>query len=213
MPDQPTPKPLSPKREADLRKTCEDRPVSMSMERALLATLDASRAECAALRAAVAEAEKQRDTYESGLQNLLAVIHRDGGQHSEYVGIAAATAEAHDIVTNERASRDALAAELAEAAPSGVTCECGRAMVYDDPKGSVPHGVCPKCVLQRSMSWMHRALDAAAELAEARKVIERAYNAIEAVFPKAPAIWADLRAELKAARDSAGKGGTDAKPE
>ena len=55
------------------------------------------------LRAELTESNRERDTWEKQVQGLLAVIHGDGGHHSERVGIAQSLADAHDVLPTLRA--------------------------------------------------------------------------------------------------------------
>lgn len=52
----------------------------------------------AALKNERDEAIRTRDEIQQQLLNLLAVIHRDGGQYTDEHGMAAAIERAHDIV-------------------------------------------------------------------------------------------------------------------
>jgi uncharacterized coiled-coil DUF342 family protein len=53
------------------------------------------------LKAERDEANRTRDEVHQQLMNLLAVIHRDGGQYVDEHGVAAALERAHDIVIQE----------------------------------------------------------------------------------------------------------------
>lgn len=60
--------------------------------------------------------ERERDEAVAMLRNLLARVHRDGGQHSDAVGLAQATREADEIIARDIAEL----ARLCEACPSAI---------------------------------------------------------------------------------------------
>ena len=49
----------------------------------------------------LATATRERDEARAMLRNLLARVHRDGGQHSDAVGLAQATEEADEIIARD----------------------------------------------------------------------------------------------------------------
>lgn len=51
--------------------------------------------------ARIAKAERERDEAVAMLRNLLARVHRDGGHHSDAVGLAQATEEADEIIARD----------------------------------------------------------------------------------------------------------------
>ena len=69
-----------------------------------------------ALLDALDAAERERDEAVAMLRNLLARVHRDGGQHSDAVGLAQATREADEIIARDIAEL----ARLCEACPSAI---------------------------------------------------------------------------------------------
>jgi hypothetical protein len=64
------------------------------------------------LKAERDEARRERDDVVRELKNLLAIIHRDGGQHTFDRGLSAAIADAHKTWATVIAERDALALAL-----------------------------------------------------------------------------------------------------